>query len=163
MLQPSHYRERRSHSRVLLDLPLDYQAIGSSDAHGAIAIDGSETGLFVRSFRHMPVGTQLKVSVFFADEFELADFNAVAKIVRAIGSANSGKGYGYGLQLLRINEEDMWKFSRLLINNRNELIAGSNGASLTANSNVLSNTQGWQPKKERWYSLGFLLNLPKIR
>ena len=163
MLKPSHYWERRSRSRVFLELPLDYQAIGSSNTYGGIAINGSETGLFIHSHRHIPVGTQLKVSVLFADEFELADFKAVAKIVRKIGSNNGRKGYGYGLKLLRIDEKDIRKFSRLLSNQRNELAGGSSGPSLIANSGIFSNTRGWQPKKERKPFLGFLLDRLKIR
>jgi hypothetical protein len=163
MLKPSHYWERRSASRVFLELPLDYQAIGSSNTYGAIAIDGSETGLFIHSLRHIPVGTQLKVSVLFADEFELANFKAAAKIVRKIGSNNDRKGYGYGLKLLRIDEGDIPKFSRLLINHRYELVGGSSRPSLIVNSGVFSNTQGWEPKKERKPFLSFLLNLLKIR
>lgn len=116
MLKPSHYWERRSRSRVFLELPLDYQALGSSNTYGGIAIDGSETGLFIHSHRHMPVGTQLKVSILFTDEFELANFKAVAKIIRKIGLNNGQEGYGYGLELLRIDEGDFRKFSRLLIN-----------------------------------------------
>ena len=163
MLRPSHHPERRSRARVSLELPLDYQAIGSSNTYGGIAIDGSETGLFIHSLRHISVGTQLKVSVLFADEFELANFKAVAKIVRKIGSNNGRKGYGYGLKLLRIDEGDFRKFSRLLINHRYELVGGSSGPSWAVNSGVFSNTQGWQPKKERKPFLSFLSNLLKIR
>ena len=162
MLIPSHYRERRSRSRVFLELPLDYQAIGSSNTYGGIAIDGSETGLFIHSLRHISVGTQLKVSVLFADEFELANFKAVAKIVREIGLSNGQKAYGYGLKLLRIDEENIRKFSRLLVNHRYELVGGSSGPSLIVNSGVFSNTRGGQPKKEKKPFLSFLLNLLKM-
>ena len=163
MLKPSHYRERRSCSRVLLELPLDYQSIGTSNTYGGIAVDGSETGLFLQSRRHIPVGTQLEVSVLFAEEFELANFKAVAKIVRKIDMCNGQKDYGYGLTFLQVDEEDIRKFSRLLINHRCELDGGSSGSSLIADSGVFSNILGWQPKKEKKPFLRFLLNLLKIR
>ena len=163
MLKPSHYSERRNGSRAFLDLPLDYQAIGSSDTHAGLAINGSETGLFIQCRRNMPVGTQLKVSLLFADEFELANFKAVAKIVREIGLRNDQKSYAYGLKLLRIDEKDIQKFSRLLKNHRYELDGGSGGLSLIVNSGAFSNTRGWLPKKERKSFLSFLLNQLKIR
>jgi hypothetical protein len=162
MLKPSHYRERRSRGRVFLELPLDYQAIGSSHTYGGIAIDGSETGLFVYSFRDMPVGTLLKVSVLFADGFELANFKAVAKIVRKIDSNNGQKGYKYGLTLLRSDEKDIRKFSRLLINHRYKLVGRSGGPSLIVNPDKFSKTQGWQTRKEKNPFLSFLLNLLKM-
>src|SRR5512139_2049880 len=98
MLRSRHHSERRSRARVSLELPLDYQAIGSSNTYGGIAIDGSEAGLFIYSLRDMPVGTQLRISVLFADGFELTNFKAVAKIVRKIDSNNGRKGYEYGLK-----------------------------------------------------------------
>jgi hypothetical protein len=163
MLKPSHYPERRSHRRVFLELPLDYQTIGSSQAYGGIAIDGSEAGLFIHIGRNIPVGTQLKVSVLFADEFELTNFTAVAKIVRKIGLNQGRKGYGYGLQLLRIDEEDLRKFSRFLMNHRYELAGESNGPPLVVNSGVFSKTHGWLPRKGRKSFFRFLSDLLKIR
>jgi PilZ domain len=162
MLRPSHHPERRSRARVSLVLPLDYQAIGSSNTYGGIVIDGSEGGLFIYSLRDMPVGTQLRISVLFADGFELTNFKATAKIVRKIRSNNGRKGYEYGLKLLRVDEGSITKFTRLLTNHIYKLVGRSSEPSLIVNSGAFPNTKGWQPKKQKKRFLSFLLNLLKI-
>ena len=159
MQEASQCQERRSCSRVLLDLPLDFRALSSSGPYGGIAIDGSETGLLIHSPRDIPVGTQLSVSVLFADEYELASIKAMTKIVRKIPLNNDRKGYGYGLKFLRMTEGDLWKFYRILINQRHGLAEGSSGPPSTVNSGVSTNNRCSQPKKERKSFGAFLLSL----
>jgi hypothetical protein len=162
MPNPSHNRERRSHRRVLLELPLDYQPIGSSDIHGGIVIDGSETGLFIHSLRDMPLGTQLRVSILFVDEFALANIETLARIVRKIRSDRGRIGYSYGLELVRIDkdEEEIRRFNRFLIDHRAESFGGSSAPSLMVNLGAFSENR---LKKEGRTAISILSNLLKIR
>jgi hypothetical protein len=145
--------DRREHNRVALNLPLDFQVAGSSHPRAGIAVDGSETGLLIHSLQKMPIGTEVKVDVLFPDEFELANFEAKAKIVRTIRSENGEKGYGYGAKILRIDEVDYHKFKRILVSRRHRLTGGGIG---------LSSKPGSRSKKEERSLGSFLLNLVGI-
>lgn len=114
MTKPSQRRDRRRHPRFPLDLPLDHGVLDSSRPFGGIAINGSESGLFIYSLQDMPVGTQLNVAVLFADEFELTHLEAVTKVIRKVCSGNGQRGYGYGLCFLRISEEHFRRLRQLL-------------------------------------------------
>ncbi len=146
-------QERREHNRVILDLPLDFEVAGSSYPRAGIAVDGSETGLLIHSLQKMPVGTEVKVDVLFPDEFELANFEAKARIVRTIRSENGQKGYGYGAKILRIDEADYRKLRRILMSRRHGLADGGIG---------LSSKAGSRSKKEERSWGSFLLNLVGI-
>jgi len=138
---------------VILDLPLDFQTAGSSQPYAAIVVNGSETGLLLHSLQKMPIGTELKVDVIFPDEFELANFEAKAKIVRTVRSTNGQKGYEYGAKILQIDEANYRKLRRLLMSQRQGLAGGDVRLSLTAESR----------SKKKGRSFGsFLLNLGGI-
>ena len=147
--------ERREHNRVALNLPLDFQVAGTSHPRAGIAVDGSETGLLIHSLQKMPIGTEVKVDVLFPDEFELANFEAKAKIVRTIRSENGekGYGYGYGAKILRIDEVDYRKLKRILMSRRHRLTGGGIGLSSKAES---------QSKKKGRSLSSVLLNLVGI-
>jgi len=145
--------ERREHNRVALNLPLDFQVAGTSHPRAGIAVDGSETGLLIHSLQKMPIGTEVKVDVLFPDEFELANFEAKAKIVRTIRSENGEKGYGYGAKILRIDEVDYRKLKRILMSRRHRLTGGGIGLSSRAES---------QSKKKGRSLSSVLLNLVGI-
>jgi PilZ domain len=107
--------ERRTHPRFDLDLPLEYKVIGARDAFGGIAIDGSEAGLLISTPKDWILPCKLEVVVFFAKGFELACFEAFAQIRRKqISHRNGTKAYHYGLQFIRIPEEDHRKLKDLL-------------------------------------------------
>jgi len=75
-------KERRSHPRFVIDLPLEYQDIDGSCLRGGIVVNVSEGGLLVETVRDIPVGTDLYVTVLFPKGFELANFRVLTKIVR---------------------------------------------------------------------------------
>ena len=113
--------ERRSHPRFVVDLSLEYREMGDSCLHGGIVIDVSEEGLLMETVRDIPVGAELNVTVLFPKGSELANFKAVAKIVRkkpCWKEDSKGnrywEGYQYGLEFIQILEENRWKLDLLL-------------------------------------------------
>ncbi len=114
-------KERRSHPRVFVDLPLEYQDGDGSGLRGGIVVNASEGGFLVEATRDIPVGTELNVTVLFAKGFRLADFKVVAKIVwkkpyskEDLKGSQYWKGYQYGLECTQMSEEDRLKLDLLL-------------------------------------------------
>ena len=64
-------KNRRKHSRVILDLPLEYRLTNIPNAHGALVVNGSEMGLLIESVKHIPVGTNLNIAVLFPKGYEM--------------------------------------------------------------------------------------------
>jgi hypothetical protein len=115
MGQRGSLTERRTHPRFALDLPLEHKAVGTRDAFGGIAVDGSEAGLLISTPKDLILPGKLEIVVFFAKGYELACFEAFAQIRRKqILQKNGTKAYHYGLQFIRIQEEDHRKLKDLL-------------------------------------------------
>ncbi|MGZ3514469.1 MAG: PilZ domain-containing protein [Thermodesulfobacteriota bacterium] len=115
MEKPFNNRERRSHPRFFIDLPLEYRDMDGSCLRGAIVVNASERGFLIESPRNIPVGTELSITVLYPKGFELANFKVTAKIVRKKPHwEEDWKGYQYGLELIQILDEDRWKLNGLL-------------------------------------------------
>ena len=121
MEKSSNNRERRSNPRVIVELPLDYQDVDGSCLHGGVVFNASQGGFLVEAVKDIPVGTELGITVLYPKGFTLVDFKAVAKIVwkKAYSKEDlKGKqywgGYQYGLEFIRISDEDRWKLNFLL-------------------------------------------------
>jgi len=113
----SNNREKRSHPRIIIDLPIEYRDRGDSCLCGAIVVNASERGFLIESPRDMPVGTELSITVLYSMGFELANFKVVAKIVRKESYRKESQyweGFQYGLELIKILDEDRWKLDLLL-------------------------------------------------
>lgn len=113
----SNNREKRSHPRIIIDLPIEYRDRGDSCLCGAIVVNASERGFLIESPRDIPVGTELSITVLYSMGFELANFKVVAKIVRKESYRKGSQyweGYRYGLELIKILDEDRWKLDLLL-------------------------------------------------
>ena len=113
--------EKRRYPRFFIDLPLEYQDLGDSYLRGAIVVNAGKGGFLIESARDMPVGTKLSVILLFPKGFELANFKAVAKVVRKEpcrkenwNRSPSWKGYQYGLEFIEILEEDRRNLNYLL-------------------------------------------------
>ncbi len=107
-------KERRKHPRFPIELPLEYQE-KDGPSHGAVVANLSEGGLLIYCIQDMPVGAELKVRVFFADEYELDRFEADAKVVwKGRHSQTDWKGYKYALEFVAICEEDRRKLVKLI-------------------------------------------------
>jgi hypothetical protein len=114
-------RERRSHRRFIIDLPLEYQDMDGSCLRGGIVVNASERGFLIETVRDIPVGMELSIAVLFPKGFELTDFKVVVKIVwkelyykEDMKGDQCWKGYQYGLEFIQILEEDRWKLDLLL-------------------------------------------------
>jgi PilZ domain len=117
-------RDRRRYPRIVINLPLEYQEKDEDpnfNLHGAMVVNASKGGFLIESTRDMPLGTELSVTLLFSRDFELTNFKAVTKIVHKVlySKENSNghqvwEGYLYGLEFIKILEEDRWKLNGLL-------------------------------------------------
>ncbi|OGP94645.1 MAG: hypothetical protein A2157_11315 [Deltaproteobacteria bacterium RBG_16_47_11] len=117
---PFNNREKRSHPRFFIDLPVEYRDMDDSCLRGAIVVNASEGGFLIESPRDIPVGTELSITVLYPKECELANFKVVAKIVwkkpyrkEDCKGNQYWEGYQYGLELIQILDEDRWKLNLL--------------------------------------------------
>jgi hypothetical protein len=115
MEKPKDPRERRRFPRLLVDLPLEYRVTNAPYAQGGIVVNASEEGLLINSIKNMPVGTKLNIAVLFPKEFQLANFEVVAEIIRKeLHWEEDWEGYQYGLRFVKILEEDRQKLKQIL-------------------------------------------------
>ena len=111
----NRYKERRKHPRIELDLPLEYRASDMPRGHGGLVVNASESGLLIRSLKHMAIAENIRIVVFFPRGYELDCFEALAEIVHMeIYSNDSNVEYRYGLRFVEIGEEDLWKLRQLI-------------------------------------------------
>jgi hypothetical protein len=111
----NYFRDRRKYPRLYMDLPFEYRMKYDPHTRGGIVIDASETGFLIYSTEDIPVGSKLRIAVFFPREYELTNFEVFTEIIwKKISVEKRGKGYQYGLRFVEILEEDHLKLKRLL-------------------------------------------------
>lgn len=113
--EPVFFSEKRKYPRVHMDLPVDYWVKHESYAHGGIVVDASETGFLIFSVEDIPIGTKLKIAVLFPKEYELANFEVAAQIIRKKVAETGEEGYQYGIKFTKILKEDYGKLRELFI------------------------------------------------
>ena len=113
-------REKRSHPRFIIDLPLEYRVMDGPCLRGGIVINASEGGFLIETTRDISVGTELNVSVLFSKGFELTNLKVVARIVWKEPYRREDwkgtpfrEGYQYGLEFIHISHEDRLKLRSL--------------------------------------------------
>ena len=109
------FSEKRKYPRVYMDLPVDYWVKHESYARGGIVVDASETGFLIYSVENIPIGTKLKIAVLFPREYELANFEVAAEIIRKKARQRGEEGYQYGIRFTKILKEDYGKLRELFI------------------------------------------------
>ena len=109
------FSEKRKYPRVYMDLPVDYWVKHDSYAHGGIVVDASETGFLIYSVENIPIGMKLKIAVLFPREYELANFEVAAEIIRKKTRERGEEGYQYGIRFTKILKEDYGKLRELFI------------------------------------------------
>lgn len=114
-MEPIYFREKRKYPRVGMDLPVDYWVKHEHDAHGGIVVDASETGFLIHCVEDIPIGTKLKIAVLFPREYELANFEVAAEIIRKKVLEKAEEGYQYGIKFTKILKEDYGKLRELFI------------------------------------------------
>ena len=112
---PIFFREKRKYPRVYMDLPVDYWVKHESYAHGGIVVDASETGFLIYSIEDIPIGTKLRIAVLFPREYELANFEVAAEIIRKKVAEKGEEGHQYGIKFTKILQEDYGKLRELFI------------------------------------------------
>ena len=98
-----------------MDLPMKYYEMKVRKKQGGIVHDASEGGLLVYLQEKFPIGTKLKIEVFFSFGLCLTHIKAEAEIVWADirGSEDWGE-YKYGLKFINIGKENFSKLRWLL-------------------------------------------------
>lgn len=107
--------EKRRFPRFTVDLPLKYSELKVRKKQGGIAHDASEGGLLVYLQEKLPLGTRLKIEVFFSHGFRLTPIKAEAEIVWAdIRGPEDWGEFKYGLKFVNIGKDDFSKLKWLL-------------------------------------------------
>jgi len=108
--------ERRKFPRFIVDLPMKYSKVKGHKKRGGIAHDASKGGLLVYLEEQFPIGTKLKLEVFFSHGLRLTPIKAEAKIVWADirGSSKEWGEYKYGLKFINIGRDNFSKLRWLL-------------------------------------------------
>ncbi len=110
------FEERRRHPRFEIELPLEFKGQDGLP-RGAVVHNISEGGLLICSIHDMPVGRELKVGVFFADEHKLDQLNGTARVVwKDFYSETDWEGYKYALAFVEISAQHRLKHTRLINN-----------------------------------------------
>ncbi len=114
-------KERITHPRFIIELPLEYQGLNRSCLRGATLTIATDGRLLVEAVKDLPVGTELSISVLFPKGFELANFKVMAKTVwkrpcrKGDWKGNKQwEGYQYGLEFIQISDTDLWKLNYIL-------------------------------------------------
>ena len=102
-------QEKRVHPRYFIELPLEYWKADNA-CHAGIVCNVSRKGLCIYSVHDMPVGGEFEGRVFFPNEYEFDGLRVRSKVVwKEVHYETNWKGYQYGLEFVRIPEEDNWK------------------------------------------------------
>jgi hypothetical protein len=108
------FKEKRRYPRYPIGLPLEFRGEDGL-FHGAVVCNLSEGGLLIHFIHDMPVGSELSVRMFFADEYQLDQIKVQARIVWKMPHADTEwKGYKYGLKFVEISAEDRQKLMKVL-------------------------------------------------
>jgi len=107
--------EKRRFPRFNVDLPMKYSEVKVRKKQGGIAHDASEGGLLVYLQEKLPIGTKLKIEVFFSHGFRLTPIRAEAEIVWAdIRGPEDWGEFKYGLKFINVGKDDFSKLKWLL-------------------------------------------------
>ena len=82
--------------------------------HGALISNVTEDGILIKAVRDIPLGSDLHLRLFYANEYELDGINLVARINwRRPNIDEDWQGYLYGLEFVEISSEDHEKLIKL--------------------------------------------------
>jgi len=136
------HREKRRSPRFVLNLPLDFKLVDTSQLSAGIVINGGEGGLLINSLENIPVGSKLEIDVLFPSEFELANFAALAEVVRKDRREKGQFGYRCALKLVQINQKDHLKL-RNLLRAQSELLLAQAIQTPAKQLTIVTNKDAW--------------------
>ena len=109
-------KDRRRHPRFQFDAPVEYSTTDGSRPRGAYTGNVSERGLLIYSIDNLPIAAELKLVVFYPDEFRLENFEVFVKVVwKDSHYEKEWKGFKYGLEFVHISEADQIKLREILV------------------------------------------------
>ncbi len=110
------FSEKRRYPRHAITLVLEYwDTYGSR--HGGHVGNVSRTGLLIYSVQNMPIGRELNLRVFFSNGYKLESFEVLAKVIwKEFRREVDWQEYKYGLEFVRISQQEQRKLIRLLNN-----------------------------------------------
>jgi len=114
MEKGSGFEEKRRRPRVLINLPIDFQIIGP-EVYPGVALDASETGLFIQTVKQMAVGTKVRITLLLPEGSSRQQIGAIAEIIwKDVCLLEDLEGYQYGLKFIQISDEDYLELKRIL-------------------------------------------------
>jgi len=107
--------EKRKHTRISVELPVDYSRPNGKEVYGGIVANASEGGVLVYLPERLEIGAVLKVEILYAKGLELNTIKAIAKVVWGdLATRETWGEHQYGLQFQYIDEEDFHRLVSLL-------------------------------------------------
>ena len=107
--------EKRKHTRISVELPVDYSRPNGKEVYGGIVANASEGGVLVYLPERLEIGAVLKVEILYTKGLELNTIKAIAKVVWGdLATRETWGEHQYGLQFQYIDEEDFTRLVSLL-------------------------------------------------
>jgi hypothetical protein len=101
-------------------MPLNFRMAEDTNQSTGLAVNASEAGLLIRSFKDMPIGRKIIVEVSFSDRLKSEKFSAIAEIIwKDISIWDDWEAYQYGLKFSEILYEDYLKLKQVLSSQSN--------------------------------------------
>lgn len=114
MEKDGYFEEKRRQPRYSIKLPLEYSQTDDS-YRGGMTVNLSESGSLMRSIQNLPIHAEVNVRVFFPNEYEFDGIRMIARVVwKEHHCETDWKGYLYGLEFIRVSDEDHCKLIALL-------------------------------------------------
>ena len=109
-------KDRRKHQRFSFDAPIEYSTTDGSRPRGAYTGNVSEKGLLIYSVDDLPIAAELRIVIFYPDEYQFTCFEGLAKVVwKDQYYEKEWKGFKYGLELTQISEANQIKLREILL------------------------------------------------
>ena len=114
MEKGSDFKEKRRGRRVQINLPLNFQVIGP-EIYLGMALDASETGLFIQTVKEMKVGTKVRIVLSLPEGAGRPQIDAIAEIIwKEACLLEDWEGFQYGLKFIQISAEDDRELKQVL-------------------------------------------------
>ena len=109
-------RDGRRHSRFSFDAPIEYSTTAASRSRGAYTGNVSGNGLLIYSIDNLPIGAELRIVVFYPNEYQLDNLEVLARVIwKDPHYEKEWKGFKYGLEFIRMPETDQIKLREILL------------------------------------------------
>ena len=116
----SDFKEKRKYQRVLINMPLNFRMAEDTNQSTGLAVNASEAGLLIRSFKDMPIGRKIIVEVSFSNRLKFERFSAMTEVVwKDIYVWDDWEAYQYGLKFSQISYEDYLTLKQILSSQSN--------------------------------------------